>query len=146
MSAFIIPADFKYVASSLVLVPVFAVYVALTVDKARKVADVQLPALFASDADAAKDPLKHRFNCTQKSAMNFQEHAPNFIIAALVSGLSFPRSTAAGICVWVIGRYFYHTGYSSGKPADRMNGRFGSFTHIVTMGAAIASAVMMLFF
>lgn len=143
-SSFEIPSDYKYVAASLSLIPVFGLYLAWSVIQARKVSGVSLPALFASDEAALSDPQKKKFNCTQKAAMNFQEHAPNFVVATLVSGLTFPRSTAVAVVVWVIGRFFYHEGYSTGVPASRKKGFMGSVAHILTIGGALASAVSLI--
>ncbi|KAF5092093.1 hypothetical protein D0Z03_003057 [Geotrichum reessii] len=138
------PNDYKYVIGSLSLIPLFSAYLGSTVIKARKEAQVKLPLLFAPEAEAAADPLKNKFNCTQKSAMNFQEHMPSFVIAALVSGISFPCATAGGVLFWLSGRYLYHRGYSSGSPASRSMGRHGFLTHLVMIFSALYSTYKIL--
>lgn len=142
-SYLLIPTNYRYVVGSLATVPLFSAYLAYSVIQARKVSGVELPLLFANEKDAAADPIKHKFNCTQKSSMNYQEHAPNFVIASLISGLSFPLTTTAAIWIWIAGRYFYHRGYSTGVPAKRNDGEFGALTHALTILAAAVSGVML---
>jgi glutathione S-transferase len=143
--SFQFPTDYKFVLASLALVPAFSIYLGATVVKARKTAKVDLPLLFASEADAAADPAKHKFNCTQKSAMNFQEHMPGFVIGALISGVSFPRATAIGVLSWLSGRFLYHKGYSSGDPKKRSRGFHGNITHLAVTLAALYSAYTLVF-
>lgn len=140
MASFTFPADYKYVLGALSVLPAFGMYLGITVGKARKTADVKLPLLFASEEDAAKDPLKHKFNCVQKSAMNFQEHVTPTVIGALVTGTQFPRATAVALLVWITGRFFYHAGYSTGDPKKRSRGMFGTLTQAVGILASLYSA------
>lgn len=133
--------DYKYVVGTLSLIPFFSIYLGATVFIARKGAHVKLPLLFASEADAAVDFAKHQFNCTQKSAMNFQENACSFVIATLISGLTFPRLTAIGVLSRLSGRYLYHKSYFDGNPKDRFNGKHGSCTYIIITFLALYGAV-----
>ncbi|KAF5093968.1 hypothetical protein D0Z00_003753 [Geotrichum galactomycetum] len=143
--SFQFPTDYKFVLASLALIPAFSTYLGITVIKARKTGKVELPLLFASEADAAADPAKYKFNCTQKSAMNFQEHMPGFVVGALISGVSFPRATAIAVLSWLSGRYLYHQGYSSGDPKKRSRGFHGSLTHLVVTLGALYSAYCLIF-
>ncbi|KAF5100772.1 hypothetical protein D0Z03_000749 [Geotrichum reessii] len=138
------PDDYKYVIGSLSLIPLFSAYLGSTVINARKKAQVKLPLLFAPEAEAAADPLKNKFNCTQKSAMNFQEHMPSFVIATLISGISFPCATAGGVLVWLLGRFLYHKGYSTGDPNGRLYGGHGAATYVIMMGSAFYSTYKLL--
>lgn len=143
--SFQFPSDYKFVLASLALIPAFNTYLGFTVIKAREAANVELPLLFASEADAAANPIKHQFNCTQKSAMNFQEHMPSFAIGAIVSGVAFPRATAAAVVIWLFGRFLYHRGYSTGDPKKRGRGIHGSLTHFAVSIGALYSAYTLLF-
>lgn len=145
MSGFYIPEDYKYVAAALCLIPSFSVYCAYTTIQARKAGDVKLPLLFASEEDAAKNPLKNKFNCVQKSGMNYYEHAPTMFYSALISGLTFPKITAILVVAWVVARYMYHVGYSAGDPKGRFKGGWGALVMFVTLLGAYASAFAKIF-
>lgn len=116
-----------------------------SVMKARDQAKVPLPLLFASAEEARADPLKQKFNCTQKSALNYTDNMPNFCISALVAGVSFPLTVAPAIVVWVGARYYYHHGYSTGVPEKRIVGSYiATLTQYATFAGALVSAVLIL--
>lgn len=138
---FTLPADYKYVAASLSLLPAFSFYFGLTVNSARAKYNVPLPALFASDSEVAADPRKRIFNCVQKSYLNFNDHMPAYFAAALVAGVEYPKAVAVGTLVWLFGRFFYHVGYSTGDPAKRVTGALSTLVQMTTIAAGIYSSV-----
>lgn len=142
----VLPEDYKFVIASLALVPAFGIYVGHSVGTTRKWSNVALPALFATEEDAAKDPKKKIFNCTQKSAMNFHEHMPIFVIASVIAGLFNPRAVAILNLTWLTGRLLFHIGYSSGDPEKRKIGLSASVAQAALTGMAIYSTVKAAFF
>lgn len=130
MSSFEFPSDYKYVIASLSLFPVLNVLFDATVIRARRAAKVPLPLMFAPEEEAAKDPLKYKFNCTQKSALNFVEHSAPALAASLCAGVYFPRTTALLTTVFAAGRVVYHFGYSSGDPEKRKQGGFAALSYM----------------
>ncbi|VVT49289.1 uncharacterized protein SAPINGB_P002197 [Magnusiomyces paraingens] len=133
MSFLATPSDFSYVLAALSTVPFVNMYIDISVGKLRKRAGVPYPALFASEEEAAKDPLKKQFNCAQKASMNFSEHVGSFLAAALVSGYHAPKLSAALVIAWSLGRAIYHHGYSSGDPKKRMRGGFATLSFAILM-------------
>lgn len=132
LTYFVIPADFKYVLASLSLLIIVNIYIDNSVMRLRKTANVSLPQLFASPEEAAADPLKMRFNCAQKSSLNFSEHIGTVIIGSLVSGVYAPRLSAGFAALWAVSRVLYHTGYTTGNPKNRQYG-FGSFIAMMSL-------------
>lgn len=145
MSSIVIPSDFKYVLASLSLIPFLNAYLDMNVVKFRKLAKVPLPNMFASKEEADKDPLKHQFNCAQKSALNFSEHVGGFIVSALVSGFYLPKFTGVFVTLWVVGRILYHHGYTTGDPKKRSIGFLGTLSTAVLGISGAIFAIKALF-
>lgn len=143
--AFILPANYKFVVAALSLPPLMDFILAGSVMNARTEAKVSLPQLFASEQEAARDPLKYKFNCIQKAAINYNEHFPSFMFASMIAGVKFPCTVAGGVLVWFAARLQYHYGYSSGNPDRRLFGSYtASLVQYATFAGAIASGVMVL--
>lgn len=131
MDSIVLPSDFKYVLAALSLLPIVNLYLDSSVMKARSKAKVPLPQLFATPEEAAADPEKQRFNCAQKSALNFSEHVGSAVAASIVVGFHAPKISGALTAAFAIGRIFYHQGYSSGDPKKRSQGYIGSIGYVL---------------
>lgn len=140
--SFTLPADYKYVVAALPLIPIVNIVLDYTVMRARRAARVPLPQLFASAEEAAKDPRKHQFNCTQKSSLNFAEHVGPVIAAILAAGTYMPKTAAVGTVVFATGRLLYHFGYATGEPQKRMRGAVGSFAYAAMVIIGLGGSVL----
>ncbi|ODQ68443.1 membrane-associated proteins in eicosanoid and glutathione metabolism [Nadsonia fulvescens var. elongata DSM 6958] len=141
MALIAVPTDYRYVLAGVATIPLVGLFHSITVGSARKKSKVELPKLFASEAEAAADPLKHRFNCAQKSHMNFTENVPSVIVATLISGLQYPRLAAGLVTVWSLFRVVYHLSYSTGNPSKRTRGGLATIAQLVLSLVAFVSAV-----
>lgn len=130
MEQLTLPADYKYVLAAFSTIPIVNLILDILVASLRKQANVPLPALFATPEEAAKDPVKHRFNCAQKAALNFSEHIGSFVAGAIVAGFYLPKYTAALVLLQSIGRVVYTFGYATGNPKNRNFG-MTSLTYIL---------------
>ncbi|ODO01963.1 glutathione S-transferase [Cryptococcus wingfieldii CBS 7118] len=110
-----------------------AAYQSMSVMSARTAAGVKYPTLYASEADAAADAKKMKFNCAQRAHANTLESAP--YVLALFGFLSIfhPKIASIAQLLWVVGRVGYTRGYATGEPAKRING----LTKISYLGMAI---------
>ncbi|KAI5475690.1 hypothetical protein MNV49_001024 [Pseudohyphozyma bogoriensis] len=101
------------------------------VGSARKSANVPYPNAYASRDEADKYPLAKKFNCLQRAHSNTIENLTYVLIALMVSGLEYPKLSAAFGATWVVGRVAYTLGYASGSPNKR---QYGAFGHIGDVG------------
>ncbi|XP_042901159.1 glutathione S-transferase 3, mitochondrial [Parasteatoda tepidariorum] len=122
-----VPKEYGYV----VLVGTSSVFIALwhgmKVGMARKKFGIKYPIMY-SDTNQV-------FNCIQRAHGNFLENYPQFLFLLLCGGLSYPRLSAAGGAVYLLGRIAYALGYSTGDPQKRYRGMFmyvGNLTLIYT--------------
>lgn len=61
------------------------------------------------------------FNCVQRSHQQILETLPQYFVASLVAGLSFPLFTAITCTIWLVARIVWANGYakSEGDPQKR---------------------------
>jgi glutathione S-transferase len=59
-------------------------------------------------------------------------------------GISAPVVSAAAGVVWILGKYFYAQGYSTGDPSKRTRGFFGYFGLITLLYTSGLSAYQLL--
>jgi len=83
--------------------------------QARKRFNIQYPKLYAESSDAHNV----EFNCIQRAHQQTLEWLALCQVLAAVNGMVFPRTAAAFLCVWTVGKLLYIQGYSSGKPSGR---------------------------
>ena len=105
---------------------------AIKVVLARKQYGIKYPALYSSGT--SKEDVA--FNCTQRAHQNTLEGLPIVNLMMLTSATVYPLPAAAFGLVWVVGRFLYIQGYSSGGPDARMLGgivsHLGDFPLVVT--------------
>ncbi|BGP14062.1 hypothetical protein JCM10213_002357 [Rhodosporidiobolus nylandii] len=112
--------DFSYVlAVAAAGVPSLLMFATHKVSKARKAAKIAYPAAYADNALAERDLKAKQFNCAQRSHQNTLENLPLFLTSLLYTGLHHPKYAAAAGAIWVVGRFAYVIGYSSGEPKKR---------------------------
>ncbi|KAI1001901.1 hypothetical protein K3495_g6302 [Podosphaera aphanis] len=109
---------------------------ALNTSSFRKAAGVPYPASYAPDSRTDKPAF--RFNCAQRSHVNFIENQPSTLGAMLIGGLRFPQTAALLGAGWSISRFLYMTGYSRGDEGGK--GRFRGIIFFLFQYALIGIA------
>ncbi|BBN00930.1 hypothetical protein MPTK1_2g03200 [Marchantia polymorpha subsp. ruderalis] len=115
--AFEISGDYGFVALICVLTLVFNMWMSVSVVKARKKYNVPYPALYAVESENKEAKM---FNCVQRGHQNFLEFLPFFLANLLLGGLKHPLLAAGLGFGYIVARYFYFKGYSTGVPSNRM--------------------------
>ena len=83
--------------------------------QARKRFNIQYPKLYAESSDAHNV----EFNCVHRAHQQTLEWLALCQVLAALNGMVFPRTAAAFLCVWTVGKLLYIQGYSSGNPIGR---------------------------
>ncbi|KAH7851479.1 hypothetical protein Vadar_012217 [Vaccinium darrowii] len=121
----LIPGEYGYVILTLVLYCFLNVWMAGRVLKARKLYNVHYPTLYASESENKEAKI---FNCVQRGHQNSLEMMPMFFMLMIVGGIKHPSICTLLGLVYIVGRYFYFTGYATGDPKNRISlGRFAFF-------------------
>ncbi|WVQ76365.1 hypothetical protein IAR50_006030 [Cryptococcus sp. DSM 104548] len=128
-----LPAAFPIIGLPLFATFVLNVYQSMSVMSARKAAGVKYPTLYASEAEAAADFKKMKFNCAQRAHANTLESVPYILALFGYLGLFHPKVASAAQLLWVVGRFGYTRGYMTGNPEARLN----NLTKISYIGLAI---------
>jgi len=87
--------------------------------KARKKYGVHYPDLYA-----VKSENEHAdaFNCVQRGHQNALEMLSSFYVMLLTAGYRHPIASAVAGASYLVGRFLYARGYSTGDPKKRANG------------------------
>jgi glutathione S-transferase len=78
--------------------------------------------MYASREECAKDGKKRIFNCVQRAHQNTLENYPSFLMLLTTTSIFSPRWAAIGGVMWLIGRWLFAQGYSTGDPSKRFRG------------------------
>ncbi|CAO1614094.1 unnamed protein product [Parajaminaea phylloscopi] len=116
----------------------------ILVSSARKRAKIPYPQIYADTAEAAADPVKHKYNCTQRAHQNTLETVPTFFLCLFLAGIRHPRLAAGAGFAWIVGRLFYTLGYSSGVVKRRTTGFGISFLALLTLQVTATISVVKL--
>jgi len=119
MPAIVLPEGYSYVLASVASTAWLNAWQMYKVGSARKAAQVKYPQLYAEKAEAEAEPLKMKFNCTQRAHQNTLESLPTMLVCTLLTGLKYPYVAAGLGGGWVLGRVLYTVGYSTGDPNQR---------------------------
>ncbi|CAN0913888.1 Microsomal glutathione S-transferase 3 [Linum grandiflorum] len=112
-----LPKEYGYVALVLAAYGILNTFMARKVAAARKKFNVPYPALYAVESE---NKHAHLFNCVQRGHQNSLEFMPLFFMMMILGGLRHPCIAAALGALFVVTRYFYFTGYSTGDPKNRL--------------------------
>ncbi|XP_054785433.1 uncharacterized protein LOC129291969 [Prosopis cineraria] len=119
----LLPKEYGFVAIALVFYCFLNFYVAAQVGNARRKYNVFYPTLYASESENKDAKL---FNCIQRGHQNSLETMAIFFMLMILGGLKHPCICAAIGVIYIVARYFYFTGYSTGTPANRLKiGKYG---------------------
>ncbi|KAJ4755654.1 Microsomal glutathione S-transferase 3 [Rhynchospora pubera] len=130
------PKEYGYVVMVLVSYAFLNMWMSLQVGSARKKYRVPYPNLYASE-ERNKDA--NLFNCVQRGHQNSLEFMPLFFALLLVSGMQYPLIVSGLGTLYIIGRFFYFKGYSSGIPDKRIKAGLMSFLSL--FGLMICTAL-----
>ncbi|XP_038048096.1 microsomal glutathione S-transferase 3-like [Patiria miniata] len=112
-----LPKDYGYVILVGSASYVMVYYLAVNVSRARRKYGVEYPAMYSDSHQL--------FNCVQRAHQNTLESYPPFLFFLAMSGLRFPRASAACGAVWILSRLSFARGYYSGDPKKRLRGAYG---------------------
>ncbi|KAL8166696.1 hypothetical protein V2J09_008195 [Rumex salicifolius] len=129
-----VPSEYGYVVLMIVLYSILNIWMALQVGGARKKYKVYYPTMYASESENKDAKL---FNCVQRGHQNSLEQMPVFFTLMMLGGMKHPCISAILGLVYVISRYFYFTGYSTGEPLNRLS--IGKYGFIATGGLALCT-------
>lgn len=113
----LLPKEYGYVVAVFVAYSIMNFWMAMSVGKARKKYNVPYPAMYAVESENKNAKI---FNCIQRGHQNSLEMMPSFFAAMLLSGIHHPLIASAIGSLYVVGRFFYFKGYSSGDPSKRL--------------------------
>lgn len=138
-----IPSDYAFVLFTVVLGTILInVWMSLKVGQARRKYNVKYPLAYAP----SDHPSANQFNCIQRAHQNTIENWPTFLALLLTSGLAFPRLAALFGLTWVVARFLYFVGYSTGDPNKRYAN--GAMLHalaiLALLGLEVATACKVL--
>ncbi|CAN6465966.1 unnamed protein product [Victoria cruziana] len=137
-----IPKEYGYVVLVLAIYSLFNFWMAFQVGMARKRYKVPYPTLYAIESENKDAKL---FNCVQRGHQNSLEVMPIFFVLLLLGGARHPLVASGLGIVYIVARYFYFTGYSTGDPAKRLTlGKYNMFALLGLLGCTISFAVSLI--
>ncbi|CAN6465967.1 unnamed protein product [Victoria cruziana] len=81
----------------------------------------------------------------QRGHQNSLEVMPIFFVLLLLGGARHPLVASGLGIVYIVARYFYFTGYSTGDPAKRLTlGKYNMFALLGLLGCTISFAVSLI--
>ncbi|KAL2641333.1 hypothetical protein R1flu_008920 [Riccia fluitans] len=111
-----ITADYGFVSLVVVFTVLLNLHMGMRVVGYRKKYNVPYPNLYALESE---NKNAKRFNCIQRGHQNFLEFLPLFLSLLILGGLKHPRLAAGLGFGYLVARYFYFKGYSTGVPENR---------------------------
>lgn len=118
-----LPREYGYVALVLVLYCFLNFWMGMQVGKARKKYKVYFPTLYASESENKDAKL---FNCIQRGHQNSLEYMAVFFVLMVLGGIRHPCVCAGLGIIYIVSRFFYFKGYSTGDPQKRLSiGKYG---------------------
>mmetsp|Transcript_6389 Transcript_6389/g.13629 ORF Transcript_6389/g.13629 Transcript_6389/m.13629 type:complete len:141 (+) Transcript_6389:51-473(+) len=109
-------------------------YLGGKVMNARNECGVKLPLMYENKDDS-------KFNCVQRSHMNYVENSSFTLSLLFCGGLCAPRVSAAAGAVHIVGKVLYAQGYSTGNPSMRSKGNIAYLGLFTLVGTSIYSAL-----
>ncbi|XP_077240009.1 uncharacterized protein LOC143880915 [Tasmannia lanceolata] len=121
--------EFGWVVAVLVLYVILNTYMFIQVYVARKKYNVPYPTLYAIESE---NPNAKLFNCVQRGHQNSLEMMPIFFVLLLLGGVQHPWISVGFGLFYVVTRFFYFTGYSTGNPDNRL--QIGEWNLLALLG------------
>ncbi|XP_077236104.1 uncharacterized protein LOC143877768 [Tasmannia lanceolata] len=129
MASIEVTGAYGYVVLVIVLYVILNTWMLAKVYDARVKLNIPYPTLYALDSESRNAKL---FNCIQRGHQNSLEMMPIFFVLMLLGGVQHPWiSTGLGL-FYVVTRYFYFTGYSTGNPDNRL--QIGEWNLLALLG------------
>ncbi|KAJ3216640.1 Microsomal glutathione S-transferase 3, partial [Dinochytrium kinnereticum] len=135
-----IPSEYGYVIGVGAASVFFMTYLGFKVGAARRKAGVPYPYMYADKKEADESKDKYVFNCVQRAHQNTLENYPGFLLVLLSGGIEHPKMAAASGALFLIGRYVYAAGYSTGEPKKRLSGSFAFIGLLSLLGLSFKAA------
>ncbi|KAF4318055.1 hypothetical protein BBO99_00007644 [Phytophthora kernoviae] len=110
------------------------------VGKARKLYGIDYPQMYAEESDKNAKA----FNCVQRGHQNILENVPPFLALLFTSAVYHPNVAAIASLVRILSFIVYMRGYSSGDPKKRLQGLFGYFGLLVSIGLSVEAGLRLL--
>ncbi|KAK1361873.1 Membrane-associated, eicosanoid/glutathione metabolism (MAPEG) protein [Heracleum sosnowskyi] len=123
-----LPREYGYVVIVVAISGFFNFWMAAQVGKARKKYKVALPAMYALESENENANL---FNCVQRGHQNSLEWMPLFLTFMTLGGIKHPIISSVLGVVYIVSRYFYFKGYSTGDPKKRLSVGMYSFGALI---------------
>ncbi|PKI37594.1 hypothetical protein CRG98_042018 [Punica granatum] len=106
------------------------------------VALVFYPTLYATESENKDAKL---FNCVQRGHQNSLEMMPTFFMLMILGGIRHPCICTGLGCLYIVSRFFYFKGYSTGDPENRLKiGKYGFLALLGLMGCTISFGISLL--
>ncbi|KAJ8656607.1 hypothetical protein O0I10_007684 [Lichtheimia ornata] len=138
MVIFTLSQEHGFVLSVLVFSLFQLLAMSLRVGKARKVAGVPYPYVYAEKNEAENEFDKHVFNCIQRVHQNTLEMYPSFAVLLLLGGITHPLINAGAGFYYLVTREVYARGYSTGEPSKRGLGvRTAALGELIMLGTTV---------
>lgn len=129
-----LPREYGYVALVLVLYCFLNFWMGMQVGKARKKYKVSFPTLYASESENKDAKL---FNCIQRGHQNSLEYMAVFFVLMVLGGLRHPCICAGLGVIYIVSRFFYFKGYSTGDPEKRLS--IGKYAFLALFGLLLCT-------
>ncbi|KAL8550058.1 hypothetical protein ACS0TY_008768 [Phlomoides rotata] len=137
-----LPKEYGYVVLVLVVYCFLNFWMSISVGIARKKYGVPYPTMYANEADNKNAKL---FNCVQRGHQNSLEMMPMFFLLMILGGIKHPLICASLGVVYIVTRYLYFKGYSTGDPQNRLSiGKYGFLALFGLMFCTISCGVHIL--
>ncbi|KAM0936075.1 putative glutathione transferase [Dioscorea sansibarensis] len=130
-----IQKEYGYVVLVVVLYAILNFWMGFQVGKARRKYKVFYPVLYALESENKDAKI---FNCIQRGHQNSLEWMPVFFVLTVLGGIQHPIIAAGLGLLYIIARFFYFKGYSTGIPDNRL--KIGGLNFLALLGLIISTA------
>jgi len=119
-----LPDNYGYVFGAFGFSFFMNTFLVIQVVNARKLYNVQYPALYAPESNEKAE----KFNSVQRAHQNTLESYSLVMVGMFACGLKYPITSAISGMIYSVGRIIYGYGYAKGGPQGRMIG--GILSHL----------------
>ncbi|KAI7885640.1 membrane-associated proteins in eicosanoid and glutathione metabolism [Lichtheimia hyalospora FSU 10163] len=144
MVAIELPHEYGYVLTTFAASAFYLFTLGAQTGKYRRAAGVPYPYAYADKEEAEKDPKKNLFNCAQRVHQNTLEMYPIYSTFLLIGGIKHPVYASVAGVIFLVGRFFFSSGYLTGNPSKRMRGVFSYAALLGLLGMSVSTLYTML--